>query len=1071
MADAEEPILEPESSRRLWPRRKRWRTLIVFCALIFGGILLGWLSRERIATNIIEDQLQQMGLPATYDVGEIRPDHQVLENVVIGDPDQPDLTIERVKVHLRYRFGTPAIGRVELVRPRLFGSYRKGKLSFGSLDPVIFAESDEPPGLPDLDLLLVDGRALIETDYGPIGIKAEGEGELDDGFRGIIAAVAPNPAGGGCRAERASLYSRVVVGGGKPKLEGPLRLRSLICEQGPRVAGLDTQVEAVIDKDLAGLTATVGVDGKRLGYADYTARALGGSVVIDWRKGLLNAKYDLAARSFDSPQVGLDRLALEGNLRARNDFDRAELEAKLAGESLALGPAFNETLAGLRESGKDTLLAPLLGRMQTGLANELPGGEIFGELSLRKSGKRYSGAVPNFRIEGASGVTLFALSQAQFSTQGEGAPRLTGNIFTGGANIPNIRGRMERGSNGALAMRLRMEEFGARDSALAIPELVISQSPNGALGFAGEVRATGPIPGGAVRSLTLPVSGNWSAAGGLSMWRKCTDIRFDQLRLADLSLARHGLRLCPSSGNPIVKYDRGGLKVAAGIPALDLSGLLADTPLRLRSGAIGFAWPGAMSAKNVDIALGPAPTASRFTISELDATFGDEIGGRFNDADVSLDAVPLDLRNVQGNWRYAGGVLAINDANFRLIDREAEARFKPLEARDGSLTLQDNIIDAQAELRHPGSDRIVTAVTIRHNLGTSSGFADLDVAGLKFDEALQPEDLTELAKGVIALADGTVTGTGRIDWNEREITSSGAFSSDGIDFAAAFGPVKGASGTIVFDDLLNLTTAPGQTLKIASVNPGIEVFDGEISFDYRDGQFLSVRQGTWPFMGGTLTLRPVDLNLGISEQRSYVFVIEGLDAGVFVAKMELGNISASGTFDGEVPITFDIDGNGKIDGGQLVSRPPGGNLSYVGELTYEDMGTMANFAFQSLRSLDYQVMTVNMNGNLAGEIITEVRFEGVSQGEGTKKNFFTRQIAGLPLEFRVNIRAAFAQLLTNLRSLYDPAFVKDPRELGLLTDDGRRLQRQVSPPPEAIKPEDLIPDESPVQNQESESMP
>ena len=44
--------------------------------------------------------------------------------------------------------------------------------------------------------------------------------------------------------------------------------------------------------------------------------------------------------------------------------------------------------------------------------------------------------------------------------------------------------------------------------------------------------------------------------------------------------------------------------------------------------------------------------------------------------------------------------------------------------------------------------------------------------------------------------------------------------------AAGFGPAKGASGTVVFTDLLGLVTAPNQKLAVRSVNPGIEVNDG-----------------------------------------------------------------------------------------------------------------------------------------------------------------------------------------------------------------------------------------------------
>ena len=62
------------------------------------------------------------------------------------------------------------------------------------------------------------------------------------------------------------------------------------------------------------------------------------------------------------------------------------------------------------------------------------------------------------------------------------------------------------------------------------------------------------------------------------------------------------------------------------------------------------------------------------------------------------------------------------------------------------------------------------------------------------------------------------------------------------------------------------------------------------------------------------------------------------------------------------------------------------------------------------------------------------------------------------------------QLLTNLKSLYDPASVRDPRELGLLSDDGTRLLRRSITGEEAepdIDPEDIVPEGNPIQEQES----
>jgi hypothetical protein len=386
--------------------------------------------------------------------------------------------------------------------------------------------------------------------------------------------------------------------------------------------------------------------------------------------------------------------------------------------------------------------------------------------------------------------------------------------------------------------------------------------------------------------------------------------------------------------------------------------------------------------------------------------------------------------------------------------------------------LEDNLITAEAALREPESEQLVTRVDLRHNLATGSGDADLAVPGIAFRPDFQPTDLSPLALGVVANVSGEVTGTGRIDWDESGVTSTGSFSSDSLDFAAAFGPVQGASGTLVFTDLLGLTTAPDQRIKVATINPGIEVYDGEVGIELHGGEVLEVTGGTWPFMGGTLTLRPVTLNLGDSEVRAYILEIVGLDASQFVQRMELENISATGTFDGTMPLIFDLAGNGRIEGGRLVSRAPGGNVAYVGALTYEDLTPMADIAFDALRSLDYTRMTVAMDGPLTGEIVTRVRFDGVSQGEGATSNFITRRIAQLPFRFIINIRAPFYQLITSIKSMYDPAAVRDPRDLGLIDASGNPIRRETTgPEPEPGIPPVTTPDEATIQRRESEETP
>ena len=74
------------------------------------------------------------------------------------------------------------------------------------------------------------------------------------------------------------------------------------------------------------------------------------------------------------------------------------------------------------------------------------------------------------------------------------------------------------------------------------------------------------------------------------------------------------------------------------------------------------------------------------------------------------------------------------------------------------------------------------------------------------------------------------------------------------------------------------------------------------------------------------------------------------------------------------------------------------------------------------------------------------------QGSSAKRSIITRSLAGLPIRFNVNIRAPFQRLMSSFRAMYDPAFVRDPRELGLIDSKGE------APPspdkPQAIQPPD-----------------
>jgi hypothetical protein len=300
-------------------------------------------------------------------------------------------------------------------------------------------------------------------------------------------------------------------------------------------------------------------------------------------------------------------------------------------------------------------------------------------------------------------------------------------------------------------------------------------------------------------------------------------------------------------------------------------------------------YPQPFAVENLAARIGSGSSEVRLAAASLTGRFDNAVSGAFSGGSARLAAVPMDLDAIAGNWAYADGILRLAEAQFTLVDRpdKESGRFNPLTAKGAQLTFDGEAFVAKAVLQHPGSGRAVAQVDLIHRLADASGTARLTVPGIAFDKAFQPEDLSYLAKGVIAFADGTVTGDGRIDWRGEAITSSGTFRSDGIDFAAAFGPVRGLKGKVVFTDLLNLTTAPDQTVTIAAINLGIEVLAGTVQFEVKDGTLLALEDARFPFMGGTLVMRPLAMDFSLPEERRYIFEIVGLDAAQFVSQMEL----------------------------------------------------------------------------------------------------------------------------------------------------------------------------------------
>lgn len=1022
------------------PRLSRRRRIVLgLVGVSLLGLGAAWLARERIARGLIADQLDRYQLPASYHLDSVGPTRQVLSQVRIGDPAHPDLTIEKVEIDIVPTFGLPVVGRVKLVRPRLAGTWTAARASFGSLDRLIFAKTGRPSGLPDIDLVLVDGRASIEAPGGPVAVGVSGAGNLHNGFAGQLQASAGHLAAMGCAAEGSALSARLSSRDARLALAGPLTVKALACSgRGMKLRDVTLTSELAATPELDGLDGTLALRTGPLNLGSERAATLGGETRLSLRGADLTARYHVEAKQTGGGLAEAGSVSAEGILRGRDSLARLESEGALSVGSLGMGRDLAGALDRLARSGEGTPVGPLAAQLRTGLARATPGNRLTARYTLRSNAGRIGLAIPEARLSDARGRGLVVANRLLLAA-GKGGPlAYSGHARGLGTGLPGFDLAIAREGGSTTTGKLSLAPLRAGDAALAVPELRFSARANGAVSFTGRAQVSGAFPGGRAEGLALPLEGQWSRRGGLALGSRCARVGFARLEVSSLVLADQAVSVCPGTGGAIVRAGPGGTRFAARIAAIDLAGRIGAQPARIASGPVVLNPDRTLSARDLRLDLGPAGAQSHLALGDVSATLGQITSGHFGGGEVRLAPVPLDIVDASGDWRFAAGALTVGGASLRVKDRETDARFYPLIAHDAQFSLRGGHAVARAMLREPTSDRAIVEVRLDHDLASGRGSADLDLPGVVFDTKLQPDTLSYLAQGVIALAKGTVTGTGRIDWNQGKITSTGRFSTDGLDFAAAFGPVRGTSGTVEFTDLLGLVTAPDQQLKIAAINPGIEVGGGVASFQLEPGRVLVINGGHWPFIDGTLDLLPTRMVLGGSQARYYTLKVEGVNAAKFISELELDNIAASGTFDGTLPTVFDQNG-GRIVGGMLVSRPPGGNLSYLGQLTYKDMGAMANFAFQSLRSLDFRAMQIGLDGDLAGEVVTRVRIEGVRQGDGARRNFITRQLATLPIQFNINIRAPFQRLIASFRSIYDPNYVRDPRSLGLVDAQGNPL--------------------------------
>lgn len=1043
---SEEPAVETNDTGKAFGAR-RWPRLVL-ALICLAGVLVAatWIQRRTIARGFIDGELARRGVQARYELDQLSPWRQRLTNVVIGDPRRPDLEADWIEVRTAISPWQAEVLVIRAGKVHVRSKLAEGRLSFGAIDRLLPAPSGAPFALPHVVIDVSEGMLDLDAPQGAVQLAFSGKGMLDDGFAGQVRASAPRLAFGECALTGGEARFDVRIEDRSPTLRGPVELAQAQCGA-TRIAGLRLTGSVTLSEALDAWRGSLDAGASSVEHPQGRGGPARLQATFAGKAGALRGDVKARVANLVSPGARAGEVRLAGTYF--QNADRLAFNGGVEMMSAAVAPKIVRRLDPIGAAADGTPLAPLLRGLTKALGEAASSFSGRLDIQLRTADAGAELALANLEATGTSGarVRLDRGAGARFDGTGR-LLGLEGVLATGGGRLPDMMLRVTRASDGRLRGAGFMRPYQAGGARLELARLDVRFDAPGDGALRTVANFSGPLAGGRVEQFRMPLDLAWSGSS-FRLNPECTNAQLARLHAGSLDIPATSIRLCPLGG-AMLRAGRGGIAGGIRLSQPRIAGRLGTNPfvLALGEGHVDFARR-SFAATQLGFALGDAQ-ATRLEASAFEGRLGEGEGGTFAGLGGQIGNVPLIVSQGTGSWRFTEGALSLT-GKARVTDAVEPVRFHPLAGTGLEVRVTGSAVEVTGTLAAERGLQPVGEVRIGHDLRAGTGFATIDVPELRFAEGgLQPSDLTPLTFGVIADVNGSVSGAARIDWTPDALSSSGTFATRDMDLAASFGPVRGLSTELRFTDLLGMRSAAGQVASIAELNPGLPVRDGTLRYELLDSRRVRIDSGRWPFAGGELVLEPTVLDFGERQERRMTFRVIGADAAQFLKEMGYDNLNATGIFDGTLPMVFNESG-GRVEGGTLRARGAG-SIAYVGELSQRDLGFWGNMAFQALKSIDYKQLSIEMNGPLAGEMVTQIRFEGLSQGKGAKSNFLLRRLAKLPFVFNVRINAPFQQLLDSVQSWYDPSRLIERNLDALIEEEQRQSGEAPSAPGQPVQP-------------------
>ncbi|MBL8549561.1 MAG: YdbH domain-containing protein [Hyphomonadaceae bacterium] len=1035
------------------PRRRRSPTHATALVLGVGAVALGaiWLFRAPIAGAAMRQALAGAGVESAFRVTELDFGGVALEDVRLGAEGAPDATMRRARMDLSWA-PLPRVGRIRMEGAMLRARLDERGFSLGSLDPLLRRGDGGERALPDITLEIVDGRGLVETPFGALALSAETHGALRRDFVGDVRlartslqkgenALADAEGALALRTREGALHGVLQVAAGAARLPG--------------VSVSNARIDAEFATDLALRGRATG----RIAAASLSA----GAMTLDSLRG----EVSLASLQ-DGSWAG------EGSVRADASGDGqwnapdTEVRATLAlRDAPALSGAVRTPHFALTRSGRAALadawpslgafpFGPLLAASRDATIAALSDAALDAPFALAAQ----SLAVPSLEVAGASGGRI------RLQPRQGGAPLLTinlqdlratgaGVIETSGGGLPSVRidaptFRLERGALTARA-DVSVPDYRANGAALQAPALAVTldhANGRGAARLRGEAIMSGPMGGAHVEGLVAPLDLAVAWGDGLRIAPqegRCLALRFASLALPALTFVDGAAPICPEGGAFYATDGEGVVTGGFSMAATTWSGRMGEehaAQLRMQgvrgalSGVGGRLELGALvQSPTLDIRFGPdrtmraeAPRLDAHLVATADGwrATGAIAAGVLEDA-----TLPARVTEIAGRWNAAphggGAVVRFEGGAARLTSREtvsatdSRPAFNPMRVAGAAATIQDGRVDATGVIALEEGARQLARFEATHAFESGAGEATIRTDDLAFGARLQPFEITERARGVVENVRGPAAATIHAHWTPDAFAADGSVRLDNMSLATSTLPIiEGVSGEIRFSDLLNPETPPSQRLTVALLNPGVAVRDGVIDFQLLDAGRVVIERAEWPFAQGVLAVAPITIALGAEETR-FSLTLAHVDVETLLAELKVPDLAATGRVGGSFPLVLTPEA-AKVENGTLQAET-GGTIAYAGRAG-EEMRGAARLAFDALKQFRYDNLSLVLNGDLAGDLLTEIRFSGASRASvdlpGVSQGPLRAELAGVPFVFNVSVRAPFRRLGELAAGAFDP---------------------------------------------------